>query len=302
MIFVPRFWLILCTVVSTVAIALLGFLGFSAFGQFVGSSEQGFIITELQAKLTAEWFLFGALVSLLLMALMIGRIVYVRRRVSAELQRIHSMSSYISLSTQLNSKHLYELSEPLSELFERVSAINEKQSLKMSAQHALISFLCANIKTPLLVTDVTGKILHVSIRYEEINNTERSKLIDKNIENLVPNLFMHEVLGNIEVKQKYKKEQKEDLFFHVYPIYNRASQITYLLFEIGSDSDLTYVSGGGPQTNIANPKSDSFAKNISKRMKKLLRVNGFPFFTGFYQSDKIERRHKSSQGEVDGEQ
>ncbi len=269
MIFVPRFWFILSTVVSTVAIALLGFLGFSAFSQFAGSSEQGVILTGLQTKLTAEWFLFGALVALLLIALMIGRIVYVRRKVSAELQRIRSMSSYISLSTQLSSKHLYELSEPLSALFERVSTINEKQSLKMSAQHALISFLCANIKAPLLVTDVTGKILHASIRYEENNKTERSKLIDKNIENLVPNLFMHEVISNIEFKQKYKKEQKEDLSFHVYPIYNRASQITYLLFEIGSDSDFTYISGGGPQTSLPNPKASSFAKNMSERMRKL---------------------------------
>lgn len=269
MIFVPRILLILGTAIAAAAITLLGLLGYSGFAQFAGGSASKTGFTALQAKLTAEWFLFGALVALILIALIIGRTVYVRRKVSAELQRIRAMSSYISLSSQLNSKHLYELSEPLSDLFERVSSINEKQSLKMSAQHALISFLCANINAPLLITDVTGKILHVSVRYEETNHTDRSKLLDKNIENLVPNLFIHEVISNIEFKQKYKKEQKDDLAFHVYPIHNRASQVTYLLFEIGSDSDFTYISGAGPQTSLPNSKENSFTKRMADRLKKL---------------------------------
>ena len=269
MIFVPRVLLILCAAVSVVAIALLGLLGYYGFAQYAGGigTEHGF--AALQAKLTAEWFLFGALAALILIAFMIGRIVYVRRKVAVELQRIRSMSSYISLSTQLKSKHLYELSDPLSDLFERVSSINEKQSMKMGAQHALISFLCANINAPLLITDVTGKILHVSIRYEENYKTDRSKLLDKNIENLVPNVFIHEVISNIEYRQKYKKEQKEDLSFHVYPVYNRSSQITYLLFEVGSDSDFTYISGAGPQTTVPSPEQDSITKRMSNRLKKL---------------------------------
>ncbi len=269
MVFVPRILLILGTAVAVAAIALLGLLGYYGFAQYAGGSfpETGF--TGLQVKLTAEWFLFGALVALILLSLIIGRTVHVRKKVSAELQRIRSMSSYISLSTQLGSKHLYELSEPLSDLFERVSSINEKQSLKMSAQHALISFLCANINAPLLITDVTGKILHVSMRYEEANTADRSKLLDKNIENLVPNLFIHEVISNIEFKQKYKKEQKDDLSFHVYPLHNRASQVTYLLFEIGSDSDFTYISGAGPQTTLPHPKENSFTKRMSERLKKM---------------------------------
>ena len=269
MIFVPRRLLLLGAAISVAAIALLGFLGYSGFSQFSGESgiETGF--SALQGKLTAEWFLFGAVVALILIALIIGRIVYVRRKVAAELQRIRSMSSYISLSTQLNSKHLYELSAPLSHLFERVSSINEKQSLKMSAQHALISFLCANINAPLLITDVTGKILHVSSRYEENYKTDRAKLLDKNIENLVPNLFIHEVISNIEFTQKYQKEQKEDLAFRVYPIYNRSSQVTYLLFEIDSDSDFTYISGAGPQTTLPNAKEDPFSKRVSGRLKRL---------------------------------
>ncbi len=261
--FVPRFLFILGNVCAIAAILLLGLLGYSAFGQ----QE---VYTALQTKITAEWFLFGTIISLLILTLIIGRIIFVRTKVSDELRRIRSMSSYISLSTQLNSKRLYELGPSLAELFKRVSSINEKQALKMSAQHSLISFLCANINAPLLITDITGKILHVSTTYEAHFDTDRSKLIDKSIETIVPNIYIHEVLNNIEFRQKYKREQKNDLSFHVYPMYNRSAQITYLIFEIGSDSDFSYTSGTGPQASAAPAtKQASFSKRIAGQLNKI---------------------------------
>lgn len=260
MIFIPRFLLLLFALISGGAITLLGLAGYFTF------SQQTFY-TALQAKLTAEWFLFGALLSLLLLGLIIARIIVVRRRVSHELERIQTMSSYISLSSQLNSKRLYELGPPLAELFKRVTSINEKQSLKMSAQHALSSFLCANIDAALLVSDSTGKIVHVSIRYEEEHKTERAKLLDKNIENLIPNLFMHEVIANIEKQQTYKKEKKDDLSFQVYPIYNHSAQITYFIFDVGGTTNFTHTSGTGPQTTTLARKEEKLSNRFSGRLK-----------------------------------
>lgn len=265
MIFIPRLWFILGNLCAAAAIILLGLLGYTAFAQHEA-------YTAMQAKMTSEWFLFGMIVALLLLALIIGRTLFIRKKVSTELRRIRSMSSFISLSTQLNSKKLYELGPPLAELFERVSSINEKQALKMSAQHSLISFLCANINAPLLITDVTGKILDVSFKYESTFKTERAKLIDKNIETIVPNLFIQEVLNNIQFRQKYKREQLNDLSFHVYPIYNRSPHITYLIFELGSDSDFSYTAGAGPQTTLPAVRENPLSDRISKQLKKLKKL------------------------------
>jgi transcriptional regulator with PAS, ATPase and Fis domain len=264
MIFIPRFLLLLFALIAGAAITLLGLAGYFNF------SQQS-VYTALQAKLTAEWFLFGALLSLLLLGIIMARIIVVRRRVSHELQRIHTMSSYISLSSQLNSKRLYELGPPLAELFKRVTSINEKQSLKMSAQHALNSFLCANIAAALLVSDSTGKIVHVSIRYEEEDKTERTKLLDKNIENLIPNLFMHEVIANIEKQQLYKKEKKDDRSFRVYPIYNHSAQITYFVFDVGGTTDFAYTSGTGPHSTTLARKEENFSNSISNRLSGRLK-------------------------------
>ncbi|MFO7731700.1 MAG: hypothetical protein R6V86_13170 [Spirochaetia bacterium] len=260
MVFVPRFLLHLFALISGAAISLLGLLGYFTF------SRQE-VYATLQAKLTAEWFLFGALVSLLLLGIISTRIIVVRRRVSRELERIQTMSSYISLASQLNSKRLYELGPPLAELFKRVTSINEKQSLKMSAQHALTSFLCANIDAALIVSDSTGKIVHVSIRYEEEHKTERAKLLDKNIENLIPNLFMHEVIANIEKQKLYKKEKKDDRSFRVYPIYNHSAQITYFVFDVGGTTDFAYTSGKGPHSTTLARKEENSSAWFSSRLK-----------------------------------
>jgi len=260
MIFIPHFLLLLFALISSASITLLGLAGYFTFSQQT-------VYTALQAKITAEWFLFGALLSLLLLGIIIARIIVVRRRVSRELQRIQTMSSYISLSSQLNSKRLYELGPPLAELFKRVTSINEKQSLKMSAQHALNSFLCTNSNAALLVSDSTGKIVHTSLRYEEEHQTERAKLLDKNIENLIPNLFMHEVIANIEKQRTYKKEKKDDQSFHVYPIYNHASQITYFVFDVGGSTEFTYTSGTGPHSTTLTRKEEKFSNRFSGRLR-----------------------------------
>ncbi|MDZ7792895.1 MAG: hypothetical protein U5P10_04150 [Spirochaetia bacterium] len=260
MVFVPRFLLHLFALISGTAITLLGLLGYFTFSRQT-------VYTALQAKLTAEWFLFGALLSLLLLGIISARIIVVRRRVPQELQRIQTMSSYISLSSQLNSKRLYELGPPLAELFKRVTSINEKQSLKMSAQHALTSFLCSNINAALLISDITGKIVYVSIIYEEEYKTERANLLDKNIENLIPNLFMHEVIANIEKQHTYKKEKQDDLNFRVYPIYNHSSQITYFVFDVGGTTDFTSTSGTGPHSTSLAHKEENFSNRFSGRLK-----------------------------------
>ena len=269
MVFIPRFLLLLFALIAGTAITLLGLTGYFTFSQQA-------VYTALQAKLTAEWFLFGALLSLLLLGIISARIIVVRRRVSRELQRIQTMSSYISLSSQLNSKRLYELGPPLAELFKRVTSINEKQSLKMSAQHALTSFLCSNINAALLVSDITGKIVYVSIRYEEEYKSERAKLLDKNIENLIPNLFMHEVIANIEKQHTYKKEKKDDQSFRVYPIYNHSSQTTYFVFDVGVTTDFAYTSGTGPHSTTLTRREESFSNKFSGKLKNFSKYMNRP--------------------------
>lgn len=240
MIFIPRKLFIFFVLVSLVACGLGGGIAFYLF-----SPQTAYSSAEL--KLISEWFLYGAVVGILILSALLLRIFMVRIQVKHELERIHAMSSYISLSSQLKSKKLHELGPHLSALFKRVSQINERQALKMSSQNALINFLSANMKFPLIVTDMFGKIIALSREAEENLNLERTKLMGSNLESLVPNIFIQQIVQNLPSQKSYTKEKKEDQAFTVYPIYNREQEIAYLIFDLRTNSQLDYSAGTGPQ-------------------------------------------------------
>jgi len=252
MIFLPRKLLILLVLFSVTATILFGGAAYLIF-----SPVRGF--TPLQLKIISEWFLFAALAVLLLQLLIILRIARVRTLVKNELRRIQSMSSYVSLSSQLNSKKLYELGPLLDMLFRQVSRINERQSIKMASQSTLISFLTSNTKLPLVITDLFGKILFLSTSFEEKVKKERGDILNTVIDNLIPNLYVQSVIEQIGTQQTYKKEQKDDETFTVYPIYNREQEIAYLIFDFRTASNLHYAQGTGPLGPAAGKEESPFS-------------------------------------------
>ena len=232
MIFIPRKLFILYIISSVLVILTLGITAYFVFSPDIQYSP-------LEEKIAAEWFLFGAIVSICFLALIAARIFSIRGSIKKELGRIRSMSTYVSLSTQLKSRRLYELGPLLNDLFLQVSKINERQSLKMTAQNSLIGFLSKSTQAPIAVTDVFGYISYISDEFEKKLNTTREKTIGTNIENLISNVYIQNIVSNIETQRSYQKEQNDDLAFNVFPIYNREKEITYLLFDIQVHSGLT---------------------------------------------------------------
>jgi len=238
MIFIPRK---LFNLYIFLSIAILLTIGISAYAVFAPHIEY----SPLQQKIAAEWFLFGTIVGICVLVLLAVRITSVRSRIKKELGRIRSMSTYVSLSSQLKSPRLHELGPLLSDLFLQVSRINERQSLKMSAQNSLLEFLSANIQAPIAATDLFGRILYISNEFEKKMKTEREDLIGSSIEKLISNVYIQPIVSNIETHQTYRKEQNDDIDFNVFPIYNREREVTYLLFDLRSSSSFSQILGTG---------------------------------------------------------
>lgn len=238
MIFIPRK---LFNLYIFLSIAILLTIGISAYAVFAPHIEY----SPLQQKIAAEWFLFGAIVGTCVLVLLAVRIAAIRSRIKKELGRIRSMSTYVSLSSQLKSPRLHELGPLLSDLFMQVSRINERQSLKMSAQNALLEFLSANIQAPIAATDLFGRILYISNEFEKKMKMEREDLIGGSIEKLISNVYMQPIVGSIETRQTYRKEQNDDMDFNVFPIYNREREVTYLLFDLRASSGFSQTLGAG---------------------------------------------------------
>jgi len=266
MIFIPRRQFLLFIILSIAA--LLG-MGISAYHlylpQFSGS--------PLRQKIAAEWFLFSAVaVSLVLTALAV-RMWLVRGRIKRELDRIRSMSTYVSLTSQLKSKRLYELGPLLSDLFLQVSRINERQSLKMSAQNTLVELLIDNIQAPLAVTDILGRIIYLSDEFEKLMKEDRDKLLGENLEKIISNVYMQMLVENIDLQRSYKKEQDEDRAFTVYPVYNRNREITYLVFDMRLRSSLTRTSDVSVQPG-GQERGGSSSGRLSPNWKSLHELFG----------------------------
>ncbi len=256
MIFIPRK---LFNLYIFLSIGILLFIGISAYAVF--SPHIGY--SPLQQKIAAEWFLFGTIVGISLLILVAVRIASIRSRIKKELGRIRSMSTYVSLSSQLKSPRLHELGPLLSDLFLQVSRINERQSLKMSAQHSLLEFLASNIQVPMAVTDLFGRILYASGEFEKKMKMEREDLIGSSIEKLISNVYMQPIVSNIETRQSYRKEQPDDMAFNVFPICNREREPTYLLFDLRASSSFSQVLGTGMQ-NTAHGESRKAAGTFGK--------------------------------------
>lgn len=276
MIFLPRKLLILLVLLSVVTTTLFGIGAYLAF-----SPQANY--TALQLKLISEWFLFAALGIITLQLIILLRIARIRIVVKKELERIQSMSSYVSLSSQLNSKKLYELGPLLDRLFRQVSRINERQSVKMGSQSALISFLTSNMKNPVVITDPFGKLLFMSTEAEARFKKDRSKLLNTSIDNLVHNIFVQSVVEHIETQQTYGKDQKDDEAFTVYPIYNREQEITYLIFDFRTNSNFIYTQGMGSQAVSAGKKEEPLFSIQWNRLGGML---------GRFVSRKKEQNHK----------
>lgn len=241
MILISRPVFILFALLAAAAVLAMGIFGYLYF-------HPGLEVPAIEAKLSGERFLFAAVCVALLLLLIARRLWSSATRVNREIDRIIRSSSHISLAAQLKSERLGPIAGSLSRLYTRIAELNEKQSLKMSAQHSLISFLCSNIEAPLLVTDISGSILYVSTALEKKLDQSRSSLLGTSVETIAPNILVQSILNELPSRRSYAKEEKQDLSFTVFPIYNRLRQVDYLIFDLRGESPLALA---GPQEGRA---------------------------------------------------
>jgi len=218
------------------ALTLLAVLALGVSGYLFFHPQHS--LPALEAKLTGEWFLFGALCTALVLSLLTVHIIRTAPRINRELDRILQSGSNISVTAQLRARRLGSISRTLLRLYSHIAELNEKQSLKMSAQHNLIALLTDNMQAPLLITDISGRILYVSRTLEKSYNITHNALRGTSVENFAPNILMHSILGDIETQTSFRRERKGDLPFTVFPVYNRLRQADYFIFDFRENSPL----------------------------------------------------------------
>ncbi len=181
------------------------------------------------AKTIAESVLFSAIVVATLIILAVAAIVGRSLFLTRELDKIVGMSRYHDFSPEASLKKLGAIGDRLSALYRNANAISESKSLKISALSELDTFLVLNLPSPVVIADLTGRIVHASRSFEEKVELDRNQLLDANLGTVIEGLPWNEVEMEL-LRRRIPVSRKTDLGeLTFFPIENRADEIAYVV-------------------------------------------------------------------------
>ena len=227
MIVVKRSVMLLFGVLVTVAILFVGVYGYHLIASGFGSSTTPQVASA--AKTTAETVLFSAVVITCVVVLALAAILARSLYLTRELDKIAQMSRHQDFSPEASLRKLGPIGDRLNAVYHNANAISESKSRKISALSELNSFLVINQQTPLLVTDLTGKIIHASRSFEEKAGLSRNEVIDADAGVVLGGIAWNEVeteLLRLRTPVARKTKIGEITF---YPVEDRAGEIAYVV-------------------------------------------------------------------------
>ena len=210
-------------------ILVLGFffiLGIQGYVYFLHAAEN--IGQEMQ--FLAERILFLTLIFAIVATVLFFHMLRKSRNILKELDKIIELSRFSRFSSDLSIQKLGPLGDKVALLYNQISELSEKKTLKISALHNLNDFLINNIQLPLLITDVTGTIVHASKQYLDSNEKNRSEVLDASIQQLYQEIDIKNIiLMLIKNKAPIENESISNTHVSFFPILNREGSITYVV-------------------------------------------------------------------------
>ena len=178
MILVPRKYFIFLIIITTAAFTVIGLYGYSIKGL-------GNVLTPADRKYFAETILFMTIASAVLCVGTIFMLYRRSRRIIRELDKLIDLNRFKQYSPQESLRKMGVLGERINLLYAQMNDLNERKSVKISAQSGVIEFLLQNIGLPLIVLDVTGRATEASRKYLEAASISAEDLRTVPIEKIV---------------------------------------------------------------------------------------------------------------------
>ncbi len=230
MIIISKRDILLLGLLTVATILVLGIIGY----RFFLSPESA---SRLGVKLTAERFLFIAVVVASFITLLFGATLVRSRNVSKEIEKMIEMTGSDDYKPDISLRKLGALGRQISRLYTRINELNRKLALRLGSQAALVSFLVGNMTQPVLVSNVLGQIQYISKGYVERKKINRSELLGTFVENLSSDIVTQSILSKVSTGHSAidlaLEKEKEQLTIH--PIFNRNGDVSYLVFDFSHE-------------------------------------------------------------------
>jgi PAS domain-containing protein len=234
MILIRRYLLALLLVSTCVFVLLLGARGYMVLRNAGGVAPE-------ELRLRGENLLFLSIILAAAAALFLTGVVLRSRNITRELDKIVDIARYGSTGFDESLRRLGPVGERIRRLNERLADLSEKKTLRISAMAAINAFLLNNIRLPVLITDITGKITAVSPRAAEKIGEERSAVVGRYIKEVVPEVDFQAVASRLEKEHVEVGGSREKETMTYYPVLNRSNELSNVICVIGKEEVVAAV-------------------------------------------------------------
>lgn len=244
-------------IIALAGFSLLGIWGYWNLLSTIGAEKES-------AVFTAQRFLYIYILIIVLFLLLAFRLLYRSKSVIRELDKLIHFTRETTLSSGYGLKKLGVVGDRINKLYKELNLLNEKKSLKISALSDLVDLLTAQMEIPLLITDVAGRIIHVSRSYLEKNKLTRSEILGFLMEERVPEIVIPEIIFNLEKKHSFVEQEIQKGSILCYPIYDRQNNLSFILFSFEKKAfSFSWESRNKPRNEKTEPRQ---GKNILSRL------------------------------------
>lgn len=244
------------------AVVCLGILGSGILGYIsihtaaAGSAEHG--------RFVAEEFLFISAVAAVLLLLVFIIIIIRSIRINRELDKVIELNRFQDFSPEKSMKKLGSLGERITALYYQLNTLNEKKSLKISAQSALTGFLVGNLDLPLVICDVSGTVLWVSTKLTDKLGKTKTEVSGGTVESVFPDISLQTILFELGKTHASLDKTTGKNALTCYPIHNRLNEISYIVFVLGGKAVFPAVE------KAPEPRNHAQSNRLQKTLHRLL--------------------------------
>ncbi len=227
------------------AVVCLGVLGAGVLGYYsvqtvaAGSAEY--------ARFVAERFLFTTLTAAVILCIIFVYIALRSLSIDRELDKIIELNRFQDFSPEKSMNKLGIIGKKITALYYQLNTLNEKKSLKISAQSELLAFLTNNLELPLAICDVTGTVIWVSPSFLEKIGKTRPEIVGGRIDSIIPDISVQNILFELGRSHSFLEKSAGKSTVTCYPVYNRRNELTYLALALGKKA---VYSEAGKKTDV----------------------------------------------------
>ena len=208
--------LLVLTAVSIASMAISAFIIISA----PGSDELRF---------QAEKVLFIGIILVCIVSAAFITVFIKSRNINRDLEKLIRQNRLNPEATGPGLLKLGETGRKLNSLYQQIDEVSRKRGLKIGALSEANEFLSRNISEPVLLIDVSGRIIQVSRGYLELHGLRRSDIIDQDLPLLADSeMQLGSILSQLERKHLPVETDIDGKTYRWSPLFNAENEINYL--------------------------------------------------------------------------